>query len=109
MYNRGYHFTALGDIKVDVQFIADTTTANIDNIILTRSEILVQYQKVPPKIDAEMRRVKSFEGPYLQVDFSSYDYANVTSNKPFSIKITQTGVCPFIMFYVQSKDNASNL
>ena len=56
-----------------------------------------------------MRRVKSFGGPYLQVDFSSYDYANVSANKPFNIKITQTGVCPFIMFYVQTKDNASNL
>ena len=47
-----------------------------------------------------MRRVKSFGGPYLQVDFSSYDYANVSANKPFNIKITQSGVCPFIMFYV---------
>ena len=56
-----------------------------------------------------MRRVKSFGGPYLQVDFSSYDYANVSANKPFNIKITQTDVCPFIMFYVQTKDNASNL
>ena len=50
-----------------------------------------------------MRRVKSFEGLYLNVDFSSYDYANVSENKPFNIKSTQAGVCPFIMFYVQTK------
>jgi len=73
LYNRGYPFFALGDIRIEVQFNADNTFTDINNILLTRSEILVQYQKVSPRIDSEMKRIKQWAGPYLQVDFSSYD------------------------------------
>jgi len=55
-----------------------------------------------------MKRLKSWAGPYLQADFSSYDYSNASVNNVFRIKLTQNGVCPFIMFYVQTKENADD-
>ena len=46
---------------------------------------------------------------YLQIDRAAYDFDNVKSGESFKFKLTQECVTPFIMFYVQTSDDARSL
>ena len=42
---------------------------------------------------------------YLECVHMPINYANVVANTAFRVKIPQSGVCAFLVFYVQSKTN----
>lgn len=89
--------------------MADTATASVDDIYLTRSEIYVVYHEIIDSQDKYLRSLPYVDNRYLQIDRASYDYDNVKANEPFKIKLTQDGVCPFIFFYVQTASDAKSL
>lgn len=55
-----------------------------------------------------MKSLKSIDNRYLQIDHACYYYDNVVANAPFKFKLTQEAVTPFILFYVQTKDDSDS-
>lgn len=67
------------------------------------------YYEIVPSQDKYLRSLSTTDNRYLQIDRAAYDYDNVKADEPFKIKLTQEAVTPFILFYVQTADDAKSL